>query len=117
MGPGRPRARLGAADLDHHQWLAARSSELGHLEELARVLEPLDEAGDHPGGGVIEQVPHEVGTIEVRLIARGDDVAESYARVRGPRQERPERRGPTLADETHRPRHALRPARRRGAPV
>src|SRR3989442_1741183 len=95
---------------------AALRRELGHLEKLARVLEPLDEAGDHAGGGVIEQVPREVGTIEVRLIARGDDVAESYARVRGPRQERPERRSPTLADETHWSRHALRPARRRGGP-
>src|SRR3989441_4863162 len=116
MGPGRPRARLGAADLDHHQRLAALRRELGHLEKLARVLEPLDEAGDDAGGGVIEQVPREVGTIEVRLIARGDDVAEPYARVRRPRQERPERRGPTLADETDWPRHALRAARRRGGP-
>src|SRR4029453_3680970 len=79
---------------------AARA--LGPLEKLPRVLEPLDEAGDHPGGGVIEQVPREIGTIEIRLIARGDDVAESNARVRGPRQERPERRRPTLTDETDR---------------
>src|SRR5204862_7883037 len=88
----------------------------GDLAELARVLEPRDEAGDHPGGGVIEQVARKVGAIEVRLIARGDDIAEPDAHVRGPRQERPERRGPALADETHRPRQAPRPARRRGGP-
>src|SRR2546428_13503569 len=116
MGSGRPRARLGAADFELTGRLAALRRELGDLEELARVLEPLDEAGDPPGGGVIEQVARKVGAIEVRLVARGDDVAEPDAHVRGPRQERPERRGPALADETHRPGQAPRPARRRGGP-
>jgi len=40
MGSGRPRARLGAADLDHHQRLAALRREIRALEELARILEP-----------------------------------------------------------------------------
>ena len=97
--PRRSTAKLRAANLDRYYRLAPLRRELGDLDELARVLEALDEHGDYGCVVVIEQVASKVRSLQVRLVAGRDDVGESDAPSHGARQERSERRCSALAHQ------------------
>ena len=97
MGVGRLCSKLRAADLDQHDGLAPLDRQLGHFHELAGVLKAFDKPGDDFGGVVVEEVPDEVGEVQVCFVAGGDDVGEPDAVVRGAAEERTEGRRSALA--------------------
>ena len=74
----------------------------GDLGELAGVLESLHETRDYLDPVVVQQVAGEVAEVQVRLVAGGDDVAQSDPFLHRPGQEGAEGGCPALADEAHR---------------
>ena len=99
MGTGSLGPQVGAAYLDEDDGLSALGGQLGQLDELAAVFEPLDEPGDDSGVIVVEEIPGEVGEVQVGFVAGGGDVAETDAVIHGPDQERPKRRCAALAHQ------------------
>jgi len=69
VGSCRPAADLGAAKLQHDDRLTTLRGQLCELNELGDVLQPFNEAGDHSGIGIVQQVAPDVGELQVGFVA------------------------------------------------
>ena len=111
MGTGSLGPQVGAAYLDEDDGLSALGGQLGQLDELAAVFEPLDEPGDDSGVIVVEEIPGEVGEIQVGFVAGGSNVAEPTPVIHSPDQEGAKGRCAALAHQPNGAAQARRAAR------
>ena len=116
VGAGRPRTQVGTPNLDKDNGLAPFRRQPGHLNQFARVLETLHEAGNHPHRILVQQVAGKVAEVQVGLVAGGNDVAQPDAFLHRPGQEGPKGRRPALAHQANRPAQPVGTPRRSRRP-
>lgn len=84
---GRACACLGAADLEDHHRLALARRLQRRGAEFVRMAQPLHVERDDRGGLVVRQVVHEIGQVQVDLVAGGNQLRQPDAARRGTREQ------------------------------
>ena len=95
-------AQFRTPDLNDDDRLTSCGRQFCHFDKFAGVFESLDKPGYYLCVVIIEQIAHEIREIQVSLVSRGYDVAESYSAVYRPVQKRTKGGSATLADQPNR---------------
>ena len=70
---------LGAAGFEGHDRFTGMQGPLRHVPEVLRVSDRLQERRDHLGVFVLDEIAHDVGRRDQRLVAGGNHEAEPHA--------------------------------------
>ena len=79
VGESAAGTLFGAAGFQSDDRLAGLQGPLRHVPEVLRVTDRLQEGRDHLGVFVLDEIAHDVGRRDQRLVAGGNHEAEPHA--------------------------------------